>query len=215
MPSAVRASLLSPACTKACQEFLPTGILLLDQALNGLPRGAVTELTGAASCGKTTLLLAVLAQATARGEFVAVVDTQDAFDPASAARCGVDLDRLVWIRCGGRAELAMKATDLLVHGGGFGVVGLDLAGVSLRTLHRIPLSWWWRFRRAVANTPTILVILSEQAQATSCASCWMEFQPATARWCGKNPFRLLRALDSKILVRKPRLLHVPLEAPLL
>jgi hypothetical protein len=215
MPYTVPASLLSPACKKARQEFLPTGILLLDQALNGLPRGAVTQLTGSACCGKTTLLLAVLAQATARGEFVAVVDTQDTFDPASAAGCGVDLDRLVWIRCEGRAELALKATDLLIHGGGFGVVGLDLAGVSLRTLHRIPLSWWWRFRRAVENTPMILVILSEQAQATSCASCWMEFRPATPRWSGKKPFRLLRALDSEILVRKPRALHVPLQAPLM
>jgi hypothetical protein len=214
MASAVPASRLVSACAKVSREFLPTGIPLLDQALNGLPRGAVTELTGAASCGKTTLLLAVLAQATTRGEFVAVVDTQDTFDPASAARCGVNLDHLVWVRCGGRADLAMKAADLLVHGGGFGVVGLDLAGVSLRMLHRIPLSCWWRFRRAVENTPMILVILSEHAQATSCASCWMEFQPATARWSGKKPFRLLRALDSEILVRKPRVLHVPLEAPL-
>lgn len=213
MPAAVPASILL-ARPRAREEFLPTGILLIDQALNGLPRGAVTELTGGASCGKTTFLLAVLAQATARGEFVAVVDSQDAFDPASAARCGVDLDRLVWIRCKGRADLAMKAADLLVHGGGFGVVGLDMAGAPGRVLHHIPLSWWWRLRRAIENTPTILVLLSEQAQAKSCASCWMEFRRAKGRWSGKKPFRILRALDAEILVRKPRPLEAPLESPL-
>lgn len=214
MPAAVPASTLL-ACPKTRQEFLPTGILPIDQALNGLPRGALTELTGEMSSGKTAFLLAVLVQATARGEFVAMVDSQDAFDPASAARCGVDLDRLVWIRCKGRADLAMKAADLLVHGGGFGVVGLDLAGVPARVLQHIPLSWWWRLRRAIESTPTILLLLSERAQAKSCASCWMEFRRAKTRWSGKNPFRLLRALDAEILVRKPRPLEIPLEAPLL
>ncbi|MCS6952505.1 MAG: hypothetical protein RMK57_08760 [Bryobacterales bacterium] len=213
MAAAVPASVLL-ARRPAREEFLPTGILPIDRAIQGLPRGTLTELTGSVSSGKTTLFLAVLAQATARGEFVAVVDTRDAFDPASAAQCGVDLDRLVWVRCGGRADLAMKAADLLVHGGGFGVVGLDLAGVPARVLERIPLSWWWRFRRAVENTPTILLVLSAQAQAKSCASCWMEFRRATARWSGRKPFRLLRALDAEILVHKPRALHLCWEAPL-
>ncbi len=117
-----------------------------DEALIGLSRGAITELTGDRSSGKTSFLCSVLAQATARSECCAVIDTHDAFDPASAACHGVDLARVVWVRCGGRVETAMKAADLILHGGGFGVVCLDLSEVPAGVLQRIPIPWWWRFR---------------------------------------------------------------------
>ena len=52
--------------------------------LPGLPEGAVTEISGARSSGRTTLLQASLAAATGLGELCAVVDGSDAFDPASA-----------------------------------------------------------------------------------------------------------------------------------
>ena len=46
-----------------------------------LPRGAITEISGALSSGRTTLTHAILAHATAAGEFCAVVDGAGAFDP--------------------------------------------------------------------------------------------------------------------------------------
>src|ERR1035438_2631337 len=104
-------------------EMLPSGIREVDEATGGLPRGCLTEIVGPASSGRTSLLLSILAQATARAEICALVDAEDAFDPASAAAAGVRLERLIWVRSRS-AESALKDSDLLIHGGGFGVVVL-------------------------------------------------------------------------------------------
>src|ERR1700675_670940 len=76
-----------------------SGIAEMDALTGGLPRGCLTEICGPASSGRTTVLLAALAAATRRGEFCAVVDASDALDPQSAAAAGVELDRLLWVRC--------------------------------------------------------------------------------------------------------------------
>ena len=74
------------------------------------------------------MLCQVLAAATGRGEVVAVVDTCDQFDPRSAADAGVDLTRLLWIRERGDAPRALKAVNLIVQAGGFGIGRLYSAG---------------------------------------------------------------------------------------
>jgi hypothetical protein len=114
-------------------ELLPAGIPSFDAAFGGIPRGCVTDVFGPASSGRTSLMLALVAQATAHEEFCAVVDAGDAFDPASAAAAGVALERLLWIRCGGNAEHALKATDLLLQAGGFGLVAMDLGDIALKS----------------------------------------------------------------------------------
>src|SRR5215471_18007513 len=80
-------------------ELVSTGHAGLDARLQGgIPRGHVSELVGPRSSGRTTLLLGLLAAATARGELVALVDALDMLDVESAADAGIDLDRLLWIR---------------------------------------------------------------------------------------------------------------------
>src|ERR1700676_4538583 len=81
-------------------EMISSGVPAIDALTGGLPRGCLTEICGPASSGRTTLLLAALAAATRRGEFCVVIDASDALDPHSAAAAGVDLDRLLWVRCG-------------------------------------------------------------------------------------------------------------------
>lgn len=81
------------------QGGLATGIAVLDEALGGgVPRGEMSEATGPRSSGRTSVVCAALAATTRRGEFTALVDTVDMFDPASAAQAGVVFDRLLWIR---------------------------------------------------------------------------------------------------------------------
>ena len=80
-------------------ERVPSGVPEIDAATGGIPRGCLTEIFGPASSGRTSLMLSVLAEATARDETCALVDAEDAFDPASAAAAGVRLSRLVWVRC--------------------------------------------------------------------------------------------------------------------
>ena len=214
-------------------ELMPTGIAAVDALTGGIPLGCLTEICGGASSGRASVLMALIAQCMRRDEICALVDASDAFDPQSAASAGVDLDRLLWVRCGGKSgdrvigssgevkrsaqhsalsiqpvtgflsyqnpkplladsrqpiadsqplEQALKATDLLLQVGGFGLVVLDLADVPVSAARRIPLTTWFRFRRTVENTSTALVVVEEQPHAKSCASLVMEFTAQAANW---------------------------------
>jgi len=182
-------------------ETVRTGVSELDAATGGLPRGCLTEIFGPASSGRTSLLISILAAATERQEVCALVDTEDAFDPASAASAGVRLERLLWIRCGHNAEHALKAADLLIQGGGFGLVVMDLGDTPPRTARRISLTSWFRLRRAVENTPTVLVAVARQSNAKTCASLMLECARERVSWTGGTP--LLRGMRVRVSRRKP------------
>ena len=224
---------------RSTPEMAASGIAALDALTGGLPRGALSEVAGPASSGRTSLLLAALAAATGRGEACALVDGSDAFDPESAVAAGVDLGKLLWVRCGknpknaphshedtegkkqsshgftrittdpianqksqitnssvppclrggfsspyARLDQALRAVDLLLAGGGFGLVAIDLGDVPAEAARRVPLASWFRFRRAVENTPTVLLLVGRQPVTQSCAALVLQLQPSTIR----NPF---------------------------
>jgi len=169
---------------------------ILSAAGRDFPRGRISEITGTRSSGRTSVLHELLAASTGRGEYAALVDTKDAFDACSAASVGVELSKLVWVRCGGNAEHALRAADLLIQAGGFGVVTLDLAEVAPAALNRIPPTAWFRFRRALESTPTILMVLADHPLAKSCSSLTVKttikMPPKHAVFTGQAPFLLLR-----------------------
>ena len=191
-------------------EVVPTGIAEVDAAAGGLPRGCLTEIVGPASSGRTSLLLSILAQATARQEFCAFVDAEDAFAPHSAADAGVQLSRVLWVRCGHSAEHALKAADLLIQGGGFGLVVMDLGDTEPRIARRISLTSWFRLRRAVEHTPAVLLSVARQSNAKTCASLVIECRRESAKWTGRERVsRLLRAMDVRAESMKRRKLCSP------
>lgn len=180
-----------------------TGITALDALTGGIPRGALSELAGPVSSGRTGVMLAALAGATRRQEICALLDASDSFSPASATAVGIDLDRLLWVRCqknspshlGQRKppndtrkwqtgfafsdvlEQVLKVTDLLLQGGGFGMVVLDLGDIPAESVRRIPLTSWFRFRRAVEQTATVLLLIEQEPCAKTCASLVLRLQP--------------------------------------
>jgi recombination protein RecA len=162
-------------------ETLSTGIPEIDALTGGMPRGAISEIFGPASSGRTSLMFSMLAYATTHEETCALIDTNDVFAPRAAATAGMDLDRLLWIRCAGNLEHAFKATDLLLHAGGFGLVVLDLGDVAGKEARRIISSWWYRFRRTVEDKPTVMTVISEEACTRSCAALTLELKGA-AEW---------------------------------
>ena len=81
-----------------------------------------------------------------------------------------------------RLEQALRTTDLLLHSGGWGVVVFDLGGISWVDARRINLSMWFRFRRAVENTRTILLLLGEESCAKSCASLVLRCNRKANHW---------------------------------
>jgi recombination protein RecA len=270
-----RQSKISPASVtpasrleiRPAPEMVSSGVPAIDSLTGGLPRGCLTEICGPASSGRTTILLAALAAATRRGEFCVVVDASDALDPQSAAAAGVELERLLWVRCGEDAprknsspqrgtekngnqkdgcpisrasferevgtssargkgsfsqpafdfdqldtrgasskenawkentsrqsehclEQVLRATDLLLESGGFGLIVLDLGDLLPQAARRIPLTTWFRFRRAIEHTPTILLAIEQQAIAGSCSSLLLQLgdsrQPGAVP-CGTRP----------------------------
>jgi len=172
---------------------IPTGIEAIDQLTEGgIPRGTITEICGTESTGRTALMFAMLGQATQRGECCAWIDTSGAFDPASATEAGVDLDRVLWVNCGGNAQHALKSTDLLIQGGGFGLVVLDLADTDATIARRIPLASWFRLRHAAERTGAALVAVERQINARSCSALQFEMRMKKPLWIG----RLLRGMVS-------------------
>jgi hypothetical protein len=157
-------------------EMAPTGLTTLDQQLGGgLPLGHFSEIAGPRSSGRTSLLMAMLAATTSRGELAALVDTFDMFDVESMAAAGVRLDRLLWVRgetCtpafplltsrqagAERAiERAVKAMNLILQAGGFNLVALDLADAPPQALRRIPMTTWMRLQRVLEGQPAAAVV---------------------------------------------------------
>ena len=73
-----------------------------------------------------------------------------------------------------RLEQVLRATDLLLESGGFGLIVLDLADLPPQSARRIPLTTWFRFRRAVEHKPTILLAIEQQPIAGSCSSLLLQ-----------------------------------------
>lgn len=166
-----------------------------------LPPGGITEIVGRPSSGRTSLFMACLGEATRRGAVAGLVDTDQTFDPASAVRAGVDLARLLWVRCGGRRDVALRAADLLVRCPGFTLVGLDLGELTPRP----SLATIYRLKLAARRTGTSLVIVAGRRIAGSGAALAVETVRCGLDWTGPGPVptRLAR-LGTEIHVRRRR-----------
>src|SRR5215472_18092074 len=162
-------------------ESVPTGIAPLDALTGGLPRGAITEISGPPSSGRTSAMVSILIEAIANDEVCALVDGNDAFDPKSAAAAGLDLQRLLWVRCH-KLDQVLKSTDLLLQGGGFGRVVMDLTDLPLSHVHSISLASWFRFQRTIEKTPTSLIVMSPGSIVKSAAALVLRTQIRSAEW---------------------------------
>jgi hypothetical protein len=186
-------------------ESVPTGIAPLDALMGGLPRGAITEICGPRSSGRTSAMVSILTEAAASGEVCALVDGNDAFDPKSASEAGLELQRLLWVRCR-KLDQVLKSTDLLLHGGGFGRVVMDLTDLPLSNVRSIPLASWFRFQRTIEKTPTVLLVMSPESVVKSAAALVLRMEMRGAEWStilnGMNAnIEVLRSRRGKIQVR--------------
>ena len=162
-------------------EMVSAGIPEIDALTGGLPRGGLTEICGPPCSGRTSLLVSALASRTAQAEVCALVDGRDAFDPHAAAAAGVELKQLLWVRCR-NIEQTLRSTDLLLQGGGFGMIAVDLSDIPAATVRHVPLNAWFRFRRVVEDTPTILMLIEQEANAKTCASLVLRVGFERVRW---------------------------------
>ncbi|MGD0736794.1 MAG: hypothetical protein ABR976_16810 [Terracidiphilus sp.] len=194
-------SALTPV-PRTIRETAAAGIPAVDALLEGgLPVGAISEVVGQQSSGRTSLALSFLAHRTQEGKVAAWVDVGDAFDPESAAANGVSLRQLLWVRCRAegaaakskvkgkawtRLDQAIRATDLLLQAGGFAAIVLDMGDTAPEHARRIPLATWFRFRQAADRSRCCLVVLGEQAYAQSSAALVVECAARKAMTAGET-----------------------------
>jgi len=214
-------------------DALPTGIAPLDRLLGGgVPRGALSEVTGARSSGRTSVLQAMLASAINAGELVALIDPLDMFDPPSAAAAGIDTRRLLWIRgepwqagpaaaayvapqAGSRAagpatralavvERGVKSLNLVLQAGGFGLAVLDLAEVPAAVIRQLPWTTWLRLQRVVEGTSIACVVVGPAPMARSAGGVTMALQAARRGVWTEGAARLLLGLEFDVRVIRAR-----------
>lgn len=164
-----------------------TGVAALDALLEGgLARGQISEISGALSSGCTAAAMAMVAAATRRGEATAYIDATDNFHPPTAEQAGVDLDRLLLVRCQWPRE-AWDAVNLVVSAGGFGLIVLDLMGTrSRRFLQEWQMRPWLKLQHSIANTQTTLLVAApHKGIAAHAAVARVEFRRKEARWRGR------------------------------
>jgi recombination protein RecA len=266
---------LTPA-PRAMRPLAATGIPSVDQLLDGgLPVGALTEIVGRECSGRTSFALSCLARMTLKDTVCAWIDVSNTFDPESAAGTGIDLSRLLWVRCGAqptsqamppaeptftlpekylaappvkqglhgggfgphprteasgvssamaglfhyealaprcaepqrrvrparqtflpdvqssppptvrsfskprpwtRMEQALRAADLLLQGGGFRGIVLDMGSIPPQAVARVPLATWFRYRAAAARTQSSILLLSQYPCAGSSAELVLQMQ---------------------------------------
>jgi recombination protein RecA len=268
-------SALTPA-KKVIRPVAQTGVTAVDEVLEGgLPVGAITEMTGPECSGRTSLALSFIARVTQVAKVCAWIDVSDVFDPESAAAAGVDLSKLLWIRCGvltdktqrtakeeftlpdkylipalakkglhgggfgphprsevkglsgavssflrpeaiaprcaepqhrvrrepevfepnlrpiaqkwstqatprkpwSRIEQALQATDLILQGGGFSAIVLDMGSIAPEYASRVQLATWFRYRAAAEKTQASFLLLTQHSCAKSSAELVLRFQP--------------------------------------
>lgn len=290
-------SALTPA-QKMLRSVTATGIDPLDLVLQGgVAVGAISELVGPECSGRTSIALSFLARVTQAGKVCAWIDVSNAFDPVSAAAAGVDLARLLWVRCGAsqanvarakhdfvlpekyyvspsikkglhgggfgshprnevkglsdavtgllwqeaitprcaepqrrsrlskeafepdyktastmastasrskpwsRIEQALRATDLLLQGGGFSAIVLDMGGLAPEFASRVPLATWFRYRAAAERTQSSILLLTQYVCTKSSAELLLRLDPAEALCDEKTVFT---GIKPRVVVARQR-----------
>jgi recombination protein RecA len=203
------------------------------EAGGGLPRGQISELIGPVSSGRTSLAWTWLGAATARGESAALIDTFDRFDPATAATCGIDLSRLLWVR--GQAitktagavdpawlpgvrtvegpgtllertiDRSLKALNLALQSGVCTAVVLDFADVPVAGIRRVPLTTWLRLQRIVEGSDTACLLIGPVPLTRSAGGVSITTGAMSARWAGNHDrSRRLAGLSVSTRLSSPR-----------
>jgi hypothetical protein len=202
---------------------IPTGIDDIDRALGGIPLGAITELVAPRfiSAGQKSIQAQLLARST-QAQVCALVDATDSFDPKSVQAIGVNLQRLLWVRCSGRGmkslEQAFKCADLLLQGsGGFGTIIVDLSGLSPRFVRKVPLTTWFRFRAVVEKQETALVFSTPHAVTSTCSELALVLSAQDVRWsqtaerCPTHA-RVFAGFDFKAEITRKRSFKKPVQS---
>jgi RecA/RadA recombinase len=192
-------TLLPPWALTPGVRVLSTGVPSLDARFGGGWRqGELSELVARRSAGRTSVLAASLAVATADGGVAALVDALDRLDPPSLEAAGADLSRVLWVR--GPAvtvemarpaltedivHRAVRAFDLILRAGGFTLAALDLTDVPPRAVRALPWATWRRLAHANEGRATVALLVGDGPMGRSARGVSIALSTRT-RWMGTS-----------------------------
>ncbi len=171
---------------------LPTGFAALDAALpeHGLPRGRLTEITGAPGSGRTTFARQLGSAALRTGWWVAYVDAARTLAPRDWAALGT-YDGL-WVVRPDNPTRGAWCADVLLRSGAFGLVILDGAPALSREIAV-------RLVRLARASDAALVLLTPDGQHAGIAGALqLRVQRASAKR-KTEPIDLTARREGKLL----------------
>ncbi len=201
------------------------GIAQIDALIGGIARGRISEITGPISSGKTTIAASFASAASRRGEVVGWVDVPGAFDPRSLEAAGADLARILWLSFQKKPSQArsasinstrnafitkererrseLKAAELLLAAGGFGLVVIDFGAM------RYPLSQSasLRLARAAERSGTAVLALATNRICGTFAALTLSMSKLRASFSrlGKNAPALFDGIRIEAAVERNKL----------
>jgi hypothetical protein len=182
-----------------------TSVGPLDRLLEGgLPRGRLVELIGRRTCGRFSIVLAILAASTGAAEATALVDLGNGFDPQAAKSAGVCLERLLWVRPD-RLKQALISTEMLLTTG-FPLVILDLGHPPVPGGRGVE-AFWLRLARAAEARDAALFVSSPYRVSGTAAAAVVKASATRPLWRGAEAghgysSRLLMGLQSSLALEK-------------
>lgn len=174
----------------------------------------VTEIVGAGSSGRTTLVCALAAAVTSSGDLAAYIDLPDALDPTHASVTGIELRRLLWVRPRDLRS-ALQAAEHVLDAGGFSLVLVDLDD-RRRPRLTVPAGAWVRLARAAARNRSAVLVLGacstagaedqDRSSAGTFAALRLETERRRVGFTGSaGPCPLFDGISSTIHLRKNRI----------
>jgi hypothetical protein len=105
-----------------------------------------------------------------------------------------------------KIEQALRVTDLLLQGGGFSAVVLDMGSIAPEYASRVPLATWFRYRAAAEQTQASILLLTQHPCAKSSAELLLRLQPGNAR---RDEITVFTGIEHHLEVVRRRFAQLP------
>lgn len=171
-------------------EKLETGFTEFDALTGGLVKGGITEVFGEQGSGKRSVVCFLLAMLTSKNKRCAIVDTDNSFDPESAAKTGVNLDKILWLPCDNDPQKSIICTDYIIQANLFDAIWLDLSLCDEKFLGNVPNAYWFRFKVGLKDTSSTLIITLPDSRLRSAAHQSIRVARENLSWLGKSNFSI-------------------------
>lgn len=185
-------------------ERITTDLQPFDSLTGGLVRGGTNEIFGDHGSGKRSIVISILSNLTKKNFICVIVDTTNSFDPVSAEKNGINLNKILWIQCDNQPQKAVIATDYLIQSSLFGAIWLDMGFCREDFLQRMPNAYWFRFKVGLKDKPTALIVTLKDTKLKSAAHQSIKVTKERQIWSGNSNFRIATKSFVKMELIRPR-----------